>query len=302
MQSYEFRSMDGICLKNILLTFSILLRKEETNYKYPTCLNRNEYVWIIGNNVYLRLKYLNNSTEFNMTELKRLTGIDVIRLVPGDRPNCIILKKKKISEKTCGNCANRDVYGHCIFQFICGGAKSPTCWTLKTEPSKSICGNVAEYCDTDIIATETAFRYLSAAKKYKEKENVNMSSKIEIKKVIFNDPVTVVLWSDRTKTIVKAENESFDPEKGLAMAICKKFLGTNKNKSNYYDIFKNWLPKEEPVKTIYLTAKELADKLGVSKSTIIRMINNDAYPEAKKINGRWMIPFSNDSVNGDSNG
>lgn len=66
-----------------------------------------------------------------------------------------------------------------------------------------------------------------------------------IKKVIFSDPVTVVIWENGTKTIVRAENEPFDPEKGLAMAICKKALGTNKSKSNYYDIFKKWLPKEE---------------------------------------------------------
>ena len=63
-----------------------------------------------------------------------------------------------------------------------------------------------------------------------------------IKNVIFNDPATIVFWSDDTKTIVKAENEPFDPEKGLAMAIAKKSLG---NKGNYYDEFKKWLPKEE---------------------------------------------------------
>lgn len=67
----------------------------------------------------------------------------------------------------------------------------------------------------------------------------------KIKKVIFNDPVTVVIWESGAKTIVRAENEAFDPEKGLAMAICKKALGTNKSGSNYYDIFKKWLPKEE---------------------------------------------------------
>ena len=67
----------------------------------------------------------------------------------------------------------------------------------------------------------------------------------KIKKVIFNDPVTVVIWESGAKTIVRAENEAFDPEKGLSMAICKKALGTNKSGSNYYDIFKKWLPKEE---------------------------------------------------------
>ena len=61
-----------------------------------------------------------------------------------------------------------------------------------------------------------------------------------IKDVIFNDPATIVMWSDGTKTVVKAENEPFDPEKGLAMAISKKNLG---NKYDYYNTFKHWLKK-----------------------------------------------------------
>lgn len=63
-----------------------------------------------------------------------------------------------------------------------------------------------------------------------------------IKNVIFNDPATIVLWADGTKTIVKSSvNDIYDPEKGLAMAIAKKCLG---NKGNYYETFKKWLPKE----------------------------------------------------------
>lgn len=63
-----------------------------------------------------------------------------------------------------------------------------------------------------------------------------------IDKVIFNDPCTIVIWSDKTKTIVrKGEGEVYDPEKGMAMAICKKALGTNESLSNYYDIFKKYL-------------------------------------------------------------
>lgn len=60
----------------------------------------------------------------------------------------------------------------------------------------------------------------------------------EIKRVIFNDPATIILWDDDTKTIVKAENERFDPEKGLAMAITKKALG---NEGNYYNELKKYL-------------------------------------------------------------
>ena len=61
-----------------------------------------------------------------------------------------------------------------------------------------------------------------------------------IKKVIFNNPATIVMWADGTKTVVKAENEEYDPEKGLAMAISKKALG---NKGSYYETFKKWLPE-----------------------------------------------------------
>lgn len=60
---------------------------------------------------------------------------------------------------------------------------------------------------------------------------------LEIKKVIFNNPATIVFWADDTKTVVKAENEEFDPEKGLAMAIAKKALG---NKGNYFNKIKEW--------------------------------------------------------------
>lgn len=63
-----------------------------------------------------------------------------------------------------------------------------------------------------------------------------------IRKVIFNDPATIILWSDGTKTVVKVENEPFDPEKGMAMAVSKKFFG---NGYSYYNQFKRWLPKKK---------------------------------------------------------
>lgn len=63
----------------------------------------------------------------------------------------------------------------------------------------------------------------------------------EIKTVKFNPPATIIFWKDGTKTVVKADNEEFDPEKGMAMAICKKVMG---NGYNYYDTFRKFLPKE----------------------------------------------------------
>ena len=56
-----------------------------------------------------------------------------------------------------------------------------------------------------------------------------------ISDVIFNDPATIVFWADGTKTVVKCQKgETFDPEKGLAMAIAKKIYG---GKHNYYEVF-----------------------------------------------------------------
>lgn len=67
----------------------------------------------------------------------------------------------------------------------------------------------------------------------------------DIKNVIFNDPATIVFWMDDTKTVVKAQDdEPFDPEKGLAMAISKKALG---NQGNYYNVFTKWCPEEEEI-------------------------------------------------------
>lgn len=73
----------------------------------------------------------------------------------------------------------------------------------------------------------------------------------EIKDVIFNYPATIVLWTDGTKTVVKAQDDDvYDPEKGLAMAICKKIGG---NKWSYYNKFKHWLKKYKPESGDYET-------------------------------------------------
>ena len=65
-----------------------------------------------------------------------------------------------------------------------------------------------------------------------------IASKLVIKDVIFNPPATIVFWNDGTKTVVKAHDEVFDWEKGLAMAICKKYLASNEGR--YYNIFRKY--------------------------------------------------------------
>lgn len=81
-----------------------------------------------------------------------------------------------------------------------------------------------------------------------------------ITNVIFNNPATIVFWSDGTKTVVKCdERDEFDPEKGLAMAICKKHFGGG----FYNDVFKKWIPEETPEIEIegQITMNDIAEKL-----------------------------------------
>lgn len=64
-----------------------------------------------------------------------------------------------------------------------------------------------------------------------------------IRKVIFNDPATIVLWSDGSKTVVKCGPEdSYDMEKGLAMAIVKKMAG---NDNRFHKVFKQYPKKKK---------------------------------------------------------
>ena len=109
--------------------------------------------------------------------------------------------------------------------------------------------NVHYYCE-DIIGSvrdTLGKQRASVFKEYCRQEiksvkllSVDLVKHPDIKDVIFNNPATIVLWEDGTKTVVKATEEEYDPEKGLAMAIAKKRYG---NKWSYYNVFKHWLKK-----------------------------------------------------------
>jgi hypothetical protein len=67
-----------------------------------------------------------------------------------------------------------------------------------------------------------------------------------VEKVIFNNPATIVIWADGTKTVVKCQKnkngkyEKYDKEKGLALCYMKRALG---NKYDYYSVVKNIIEK-----------------------------------------------------------
>lgn len=52
-------------------------------------------------------------------------------------------------------------------------------------------------------------------------------------RAIFNDPATIVLWADGTKTVVKCqEGDTYDPEKGIALCYMKRYLGNTSRALN----------------------------------------------------------------------
>lgn len=189
--------------------------------------------------------------------------------------------------------------------------------------------NHIELCKKEDNNMKQSNKYLSFAttadnhihRSYKDYSLYYKRNESLIKNVIFNEPATIVYWNDNTKTVVKCgDDEAFDPEKGLAMAIAKRFLG---DRDNYYEVFKKWLPKEEKnpkaaasynssgtkevCKTknrkmdlksndIYKTnefvemgVKEYAAYCGVSESTMRKRIKNGEVKSAVKVNGKWII-------------
>lgn len=91
---------------------------------------------------------------------------------------------------------------------------------------------IVEYVENDIEVTKNLCNHIFG---YFAK------NRFTIKKVIFNKPATIVYWADGTKTVVKcADFDIWDPEKGLAIAICKRVYG-----EEFHKIFKDFLPEED---------------------------------------------------------
>lgn len=100
----------------------------------------------------------------------------------------------------------------------------------------------------------------------------------KIKKVIFNDPATIILWQTGEKTVVKCgEYEDYDPEKGFAMAIAKYVFG---NQGNYYEIFKKWLPEEEKEETITRSFNDIINDVKDDLNSMFSQFMNP--PEEEK--------------------
>lgn len=121
-------------------------------------------------------------------------------------------------------------------------------------------------CRKEVIRSIFKDEYASewASSSYRS-ETFNISS--SIKDVLYKDPATIIFWKDGTKSVVVCDGEEYDPEKGFAMAACKKAFG---NEGNYYNTFKMWLPEETEfeVGKVFKLAKEMH---GLSVGTLVRI-------------------------------
>ena len=92
------------------------------------------------------------------------------------------------------------------------------------------------------------FVQYSAADVYntmRARDVIREATRFEITKVIFNNPATIVIWADGSKTVVKCqEGDVYSKETGLALCFAKRALG---NKGNFNDVFHKWIPEEEGV-------------------------------------------------------
>ena len=80
------------------------------------------------------------------------------------------------------------------------------------------------------------------------------------KQVIYNDPATIVLWDDGSKTVVKCHpDDVYDPEKGFLLCCAKKLMG---NKGRYNDeMRKHGAVRPSVLRRTDAAAKLIADAL-----------------------------------------
>lgn len=175
--------------------------------------------------------------------------------------------------KTCKNCRFRDgnvvcnnctvVFNHNVTSECFGKRTDPTNWLPRTEAQKleddfsrrssGLSGNIytgyaytsgSQELDEPIKLSGSLGLKSTKRKEYnKMYKSPKERAFARIKKVIFNNPATIVFWTDGTKTVVTCGKEdTFDPEKGLAMAISKYFFG---NAGWFNDVFKKYLPEKQ---------------------------------------------------------
>lgn len=98
-----------------------------------------------------------------------------------------------------------------------------------------------------------------------------------IKKVIFNEPATIVIWDDGTKTVVKcSEGDTYSEWAGLAFCICKKLMG-----DEFHKVFKHWCDRDDIREPIYDVRHTDPGETSESMFSLKNVIQNDIEASSK---------------------
>lgn len=91
--------------------------------------------------------------------------------------------------------------------------------------------------------------------------NKGVVNSVYIKQVLYNDPVTVVFWSDGTKTTSKINDDDvYSQESGLLLCVMKKICGA----TNIRNLLHEWTPlNEKDTKNVWVTANDVRRKIAV---------------------------------------
>lgn len=151
-------------------------------------------------------------------------------------------------------------------------------------PYDKISKDALHYTEADVRNT------MASLELRQESQRVSFPS---VEKVIFNNPATIVIWKDGTKTVVKCQNdEQFDPEKGLALCFMKKALG---NKSNFNNAIHMWVKDEEPEVARSASIYPAPIKKVVRAKKIVRQTakaTTSDTPAESSSSGRRLVKFS----------
>ena len=135
------------------------------------------------------------------------------------------------------------------------------CFVLGSSPCKlqikkvKHCGKEGEHMYIDNSIYEKALKYCETD--VKSMSNIYRTFQVTPERVIYNDPATIVFWKDGTKTVVKCmEGDTYNPEVGLAMCVCKKLYD-----SKYHKFFRYYAPKEPVAKAAKKTEEEQMDEI-----------------------------------------
>lgn len=91
-------------------------------------------------------------------------------------------------------------------------------------------------------------RLSELAPRGKGKSYMAFKDAFEVEKVIYNDPATIVLWADGTKTVVKCQRfDVYDPQVGFLMCIAKKAYG---NGGKFNDVIREHVQEDPAIKAV----------------------------------------------------